>query len=585
MPQKSVREMSEFERRKYALGTRVFQASVLGSLILGLVALIAGLALYAKSTSDRLIGQSFSIANNAAMILESMGSEELEKRADAIMDIYRGLSEEERQLFGTDPDAYRAFFDGIPEESGETATIDVLRFFLQNNDVFAVYCAMYDLDTSAIVYINDPETDPAYQCLPGDWEPVETKELKRFLAYDGSGILYDIGSTQKYGLMCTSGVPLRDENGEIYCFILTDIVAENLGHELKTFLWQYTLLILAAALLVGYFVSRHMKKTLADPINEIAGAAEQYSDDRKHGRAYTGRFSSLDIRTGDEIENLSLVLKDMEKDLTAYEENLTKITAEKERISTELALANRIQSEMLPNIFPPFPDHKDVDLYASMSPAKEVGGDFYDFFFIDDDHLALVVADVSGKGIPAALFMMSAMILIQNLAMNGYKPAELLRMVNEQICENNHEEMFVTVWFGILTLRTGEITAANAGHEYPILKQAGGDFEVLKDRHSFVLGGYPGIKYSEYTLQMMPGAKLFLYTDGVTEAADEQEQMFGMKRLVEALNRAKDGTPAQILAEVNGSVEAFVGGASQFDDLTMLCVHYIGKPDTEEGKK
>ena len=348
---------------------------------------------------------------------------------------------------------------------------------------------------------------------------------------------------------------------------------------------KHVLVVLAAALLVGYFVSRHMRKTLAEPVNEIADAAVQDAPDRKHGRAFADRFASLDIRTGDEIENLSLVLSDMGRELAEYEDNLKKITAEKERISTELALAKRIQTEMLPNIFPPFPDHRDIDLYASMSPAKEVGGDFYDFFFVDDDHLALVMADVSGKGIPAALFMMGAKILLQNLAMSGYRPAEVLKLANDQICGNNREEMFVTVWLGILTLSTGEVTAANAGHEYPVLKRPDGDFELLKDKHSFVVGGYAGIEYKEYTLRMEPGTKLFLYTDGVTEAEDNQERMFGMDRLLEALNRAKDEAPVQILKEVGKSVDDFACGASQFDDLTMLCVHYIGKTDTEEGTK
>ena len=298
-----------------------------------------------------------------------------------------------------------------------------------------------------------------------------------------------------------------------------------------------------------------MRKTLAKPVNEIADAAVQYASDRKHGRAFADRFASLDIKTGDEIENLSLVLSDMGRELAEYEDNLKKITAEKERISTELALAKRIQTEMLPNIFPPFPDHRDIDLYAS------------------------------GKGIPAALFMMGAKILLQNLAMSGYRPAEVLKLANDQICGNNREEMFVTVWLGILTLSTGEVTAANAGHEYPVLKRPDGDFELLKDKHSFVVGGYAGIEYKEYTLRMEPGTKLFLYTDGVTEAEDNQERMFGMDRLLEALNRAKDEAPVQILKEVGKSVDDFACGASQFDDLTMLCVHYIGRTDTEEGTK
>ncbi len=282
-------------------------------------------------------------------------------------------------------------------------------------------------------------------------------------------------------------------------------------------------------------------------------------------------------RTGDEIEVLAESFAMLSKRTRDYITQITHITAEKERIGTELALATRIQADMLPNIFPAFPERADFDIYATMNPAKEVGGDFYDFFLIDSDHLALVMADVSGKGVPAALFMMIAKILVQNYAMTGRSPAEVLQAVNKQICANNREDMFVTVWLGILDLKTGEISAANAGHEYPVLMQAGGRFELVKDKHGFVIGGMDGVSYKEYTLQLEPGAKLFLYTDGVPEATNAEKELFGTERMLAALNADVSLPPDGLVRQVQRAVDAFVKDAEQFDDLTMLCMEYKGR--------
>ncbi|MBO4831784.1 MAG: SpoIIE family protein phosphatase, partial [Oscillospiraceae bacterium] len=249
---------------------------------------------------------------------------------------------------------------------------------------------------------------------------------------------------------------------------------------------------------------------------------------------------------------------------------------ERERIENELTMANKIQSSMLPHLFPPFPDRKEFDLYASMDPAKEVGGDFYDFFLVDDDHLCLVMADVSGKGVPAALFMMVSKVILQSYGNMGQSAAEILTKTNEAICSNNQAEMFVTVWLGILEISTGKLTAANAGHEYPVLRKPGGGFELVKDKHGLVIGGMEGVRYREYELQMEPGSKLFLYTDGVPEATDADNNMFGADRMVAALNTDPEAAPEQILKNVRAAVDAFVKDAEQFDDLTMLCLEYHG---------
>ena len=249
---------------------------------------------------------------------------------------------------------------------------------------------------------------------------------------------------------------------------------------------------------------------------------------------------------------------------------------ELDRLDKELKLAADIQINMLPMNFPAFPGRTEFDLYASMDPAREVGGDFYDFFLVDQDHLALVIADVSGKGIPAALFMMVSKTMIRNQIMEGAGPAAALEWVNDQLCDHNAAQMFVTVWLGILEISTGILTAVNAGHEYPALRQGGGDFSLYKDPHGFVVGGMSDMKYKEYKLQLSAGDRLFVFTDGIPEAADAALEMFGTDRMLEALNREPDASPQVLLQNVTGAVEGFVRKAEQFDDMTMLCLAYKG---------
>jgi sigma-B regulation protein RsbU (phosphoserine phosphatase) len=205
-----------------------------------------------------------------------------------------------------------------------------------------------------------------------------------------------------------------------------------------------------------------------------------------------------------------------------------------------------------------------------MTPAKEVGGDFYDFFLVDDDRLAMVMADVSGKGVPAALFMVIAKTLLKNMVQTGRSPKEVLEKVNNQLCEGNEAEMFVTVWLGVLEISTGKLTCANAGHEYPVMMRAGGDYELIKDKHGFVLAGMEGSRYREYELEMKPGDRLFLYTDGVTEATNAESELYGTDRMLAGLNNNKNADCVELLHLMKEDIDAFVKEAPQFDDITML---------------
>ncbi len=327
-----------------------------------------------------------------------------------------------------------------------------------------------------------------------------------------------------------------------------------------------TFVVLAVLVILGQAVYLH--KMLLSPVQTITNEASRFAEENVQAAVKLRET----IKNTDEIGDLAGAIDRMEEQVQDYVDNLTKITAEKERISTEMTLATRIQEAMLPSTFPAFPDRTDFDIYASMDPAREVGGDFYDYFLIDGDHLCLEIADVSGKGVPAALFMMASKIILANNAMMNLSPAEIIGRTNAAICSNNREEMFVTVWLGILELSTGKLRAVNAGHEYPAVRKPDGRFELLKDRHGFVVGGFDDEVYEEYELTLEPGAKLFVYTDGVAEAMDRERNQFGTDRMLEALNKDPAASPEQLLKNVRASVDAFVKEAEQFDDLTMLCL-------------
>ena len=341
-----------------------------------------------------------------------------------------------------------------------------------------------------------------------------------------------------------------------------------------------TLLILLLILLVLLANALILGKKIVKPLNSITQRIFELNESNLE-------FKMEDtFRTGDEIQTLAESFADLSHKTVVYMDQVRNVTAEKERIGTELRMANQIQESVLPNIFPAFPDREEFDIYATMDPAKEVGGDFYDFFLIDKDHLGIVIADVSGKGVPAALFMMASKIILQSCAMLGRSPAEVLTRTNEAICSNNRMEMFVTVWFGILDLNTGLITGANAGHEYPAVKR-GDAYELYKTKHGMVIGAMENVTYSEYRLQLQPGDRLFLYTDGLPEATDASEEMFGVNRVLDVLNENTQCSVTDTLVRMTEAVSEFVDGAEQFDDLTMLCLEYKGrkvkKEDSETG--
>ncbi|MBQ9384720.1 MAG: PP2C family protein-serine/threonine phosphatase [Ruminiclostridium sp.] len=384
------------------------------------------------------------------------------------------------------------------------------------------------------------------------------------------------GWSEEYGHMLNGYRVIYDSGDNAVGFICVEIDINRINTDVNNYvhLVIVTAVIFTAVIIVIYLFSIH--RYLIAPILSIAKSSDSFVKKMDSGAQPEELiYEAVHIRSSRELCVLADDVKSLADGVAAYMTNLKAVTAEKERIGAELSLATSIQCGVLPDKFPPFPERTEFDIYASMDPAKEVGGDFYDFFLTDDDHLAVVIADVSGKGVPAALFMMSSKILINDHALMGGTPAEILERVNRQVCSQNRAEMFVTVWLGILEISTGKLTAASAGHEYPMLEQ-NGRFGLFMDKHGLAVGVMEIAKYKDYEITLNKGDSIFVYTDGVAEATDANDRLFGTDRTLEALNSAPDAAPEQILKNVRAAVDGFVKEAPQFDDLTMLCLRYHG---------
>ena len=538
-------------RKGTIAGRNIRSLAILGIFLILGVCLIAGRMLYVRNVhiyTNYVYSYAHLIADNISGITPTKFME-TETKDEDYYDIRYTL-----MTAGIYEDEFRDFYLVIPEED--------------------------DLIYISEIYHNLPEgseglsADQAGFLEHREYRPGEKELMMNVLAMEPGSQeqrLY-MGLRELAGeKLATALVPLHSMENEIPALVGIDVSIGAIWRAIMNlFIMQAITITVITSIGIGIHY-RVLEKTLIQPITTLKAGADGLVN-----RLDSSEVFVSDIHTGDEIEALAHSIEEMDRSLKQKTRELVEMTAEQERISTELELASSIQMDMLPCIFPPFPDRSEFDIFASMVPAKEVGGDFYDFFLIDQDHLGLVIADVSGKGIPAALFMMMVKIMIQNCVLAGLGPKQALEQVNQLVVDNNKESMFVTVWLGILDIPTGRLTAVNAGHEYPILKKPGGYYELLKDRHGMAVGMMEGVRYREYELEMEPGSSIFVYSDGLPEANNSEEKLFGLDRTLAALNEDPDRSPEDTLKTVRRSVDAFVGNASQFDDLTMMCLAYHG---------
>ena len=568
--------MSQNKVRKNRVVSLRFKSVVviiITALILSVIAVTISYRVYSDTMDAHYKTLTSNIAKTAASQLDP----------DALIRYYnevKAIGEYDEEKYQND-EAYRTEYDAKAnalKDEEYLSMLDILFDIKDNNGVTYLY--VQKLEGDLCTYILDADTS-SEQCQLGTTHAVSgpTKETE----HPEEGIPAFI-TNDTYGWLCTSMEPVRDSQGNPVALVGVDVSMNDIMRDRADYLRTVTIIMGIAVVAIIAVVLFFIVKALINPINQLSDATRSFIQDRNSEQKGSSAITNLNIRTGDEVETLCDSVKQMERDINNYITNLTAVTAEKERIGAELNVATQIQADMLPRIFPAFPERKEVDLYATMDPAKEVGGDFYDFFLVDDNHLALVMADVSGKGVPAALFMVIAKTLIKNRAQLGESPAQILKNVNEQLCEGNEAELFVTVWLAIIEMSTGNGLAANAGHEHPVIRRVDGKYELVTYKHSPAVATMEGINFREHSFKMNPGDRLFVYTDGVPEATNANNELFGPERMLAALNRDPDASPEVLLHTVRKEIDAFVGDAPQFDDITMLSFFYNGPQNAKELK-
>ena len=443
--------------------------------------------------------------------------------------------------------------------------------------VIAVDTSDYGSFVSIVNSVNNTVDDTDYVEWPFGYKRNTTNEeyRQKYISIYEKGsaheIIYRMNPEDGRKPHITAMVPIKDSSDKVVALLCMQRPASELVNMIMPYIFIILGCTLVLVVMSTIFVSIFLKKSIINPVNMVSREATRFATQNTKGEPL-GKISRYKV-----FDDLSVSIDDMETELTEYIDNLTAVTAEKERMGAELDIARRIQTGMIPSVFPPFPDRKEFEIYASMTPAKVVGGDFYNFFFIDNNHLALVIADVSGKGVPAALFMMVTSILIsEKTSSGGYSPAEVLSEINDSVCSRNKAGMFVTVWLGILEVSTGRIICANAGHEDPAVCRKNGEFELVRSKHGLVLGTIENIEYKNIEFTLNSGDKLFLFTDGIPEAKNGEGRRFRIDGMLSALNKYSDRNPQEIIEGVQSSVDEFAGDAPQFDDMTMLCFKMNG---------
>ncbi len=453
--------------------------------------------------------------------------------------------------------------------------LSILQRIKDSNNVLYLYVTYPAEDGAYFIFDTDTSADGCPYGYFMEYYEGSFSELSEQL--QRGEMVPSVISDQEYGWIISISYPYISEGGELIGYVCVDISMDKVVNDRQDFLsnciWIMTVITVVFAVVYVFLFHRSFIR----PIEQMTRAASDFISSREKGAEQASSIASLEVRTRDELQKLCESLKKMESDLNLHIENLKHVTAEKERIGAELNVATHIQKSMLPRIFPAFPEREEFDVYATMDPAKEVGGDFYDFFMVDERHLAIVMADVSGKGVPAALFMVIGKTLIKDHTQPGRDLGEVFTEVNDLLCESNSEALFITAFEGVLDLVTGEFRFVNAGHEMPFLCPAGGDFEARRIKPGFVLAGMEGMRYTAGTMTLGLGDKIFQYTDGVTEATNANQELYGMERLTAVLNTVKDKSPNEILPAVKEDIDRFVGQAPQFDDITMLCLEYTAR--------
>ena len=482
------------------------------------------------------------------------------------------IAETAREILN--PDKFEQYLETGRTDEEYDNILAILDTLTDAANVTFIYVAKVSGDYRTLTYIYDTvNSDTEFERYPlgytaSDLDEKHTENVVKIMTKGGRAEKYLYSYSKESGAHTTAAIDVKNSDGKIIAMLCVEKPMTRLEAARNTYVLHVILWTLTAIVLFIIVYSVILRRGIIKPIKTLTKEAERFA------KTNLPSGEPINIRQKDEVGILARAVEKMETDIARYTENLTVITAEKERVNTELSVATRIHANMLPSIFPAFPNRKEFDIFATMNPAKEVGGDFYDFFMVDERHLAIVMADVSGKGVPAALFMVIGKTLIKDHTWPGKDLGSVFDEVNELLCESNSEGLFITAFEGVLDLVSGEFRFVNAGHEIPYICKKNGKFEPYKIRAGFVLAGMEGMRYKCGEMQLEAGDKIFQYTDGITEAANVRMELYGMDRLTAVLGENSDLPPGELLPAVKRDIDNFVGEAPQFDDITMLCLEY-----------
>ncbi len=512
--------------------------------------------------------------HNEAYLTDLIGMPYIEEILTKTREIYDAAPEELKQKqFESE---YKDLFMGLIDDDFFAAREYLEKCRIQTGKVNCFLC-FYDEEKDRVVFVVDGN-DAKLAFIPGQWISEENgsiDDIRTIKRTVNSEWYLHVTYGKAWGLTATDYMEIKNSDGKAIGYMTITISMNSFARKVARVLVMNIPFFIINIMIFIYLISDYMIKRVITPINRLAEAAKEYGSINKNQVNPKGRvFPGLEINTDDEIEQLWKTMVDMENDISAAMSKIAEAAAKEERLAAELDLAKSIQLAALPT---KFPDREEFDIFASMISAKEVGGDFYDFFFIDNDHLGMVIADVSGKGVPAALFMMTCKAIIKGTALRSGTPAEILSYVNDRLQENNESDMFVTVWLGMLDISTGVVTACSAGHEYPFVTDEYGNYQKFDDPHGVVCGVLQNLSYEDYSFTIPGNGRLFVYTDGVTEAQNKEGEMFGTDRLRNCLNANSGADPAEIVTAMRKELKTFADGAEQFDDVTMLSLWYKGQ--------
>ena len=535
-------------KKKRKLSTKLLLGVVLSTLIpMILTAVVVGYYLLSAEFSE-ITANAFATTRAGARIVDG----------DHILDYLNVVSTDENgnPVYYTDDYYYEV--------------LDFLNSIQEENDLVMYYYICVPRDDN-LVYVWDATTaeDPSPQGFSEVRFTTEKESVD--LAFSKTPVeKIAVILDSQYGDLLTGFSPVYDSSGEPVALVGIDLSLRELFIKVNIYLTLIMISLLLMTLIIVLFLVRSIRRLVIKPINKLNSAVKSIVGELR-GRA---RFD-LEINTGDELEELADSFRRMDDDIHTYIEQLTTATADRERINVELGISQRIQADILPNSYPAFPERNDFDIYAALYPCESIGGDFYDFFLIDEDHLAMVVGDVSGSGVPAALYMVMVETLIKSRAMQSFTPADVLQSVNDQMLAYK-TELSSIVWMAVLELSTGNGVAINAGYGAPALCRAGKRFELQEYEDFPPVGASESIRFRDHGFRLEPGDSVFLFSDGVRCVKNEKGESFGCQRVLELLNREPEATPSVLIQSVKQALDRFSSGESQDEDFTMLALKYYG---------